>query len=122
MSRPNLQKGAGRIVPLAIVAVVLAAGYVASYLYTGNEKDMLAVETRGAQMITALASYRRANGEYPDTLNKLVPEYARAVNQCPNGEQMGYVPSASSYALSCREVVFKKNPYTYSSQTRSWSG
>jgi len=45
MSRANLQAGIGKIVPLAIVATVLAAGYIAIYMYSGNEKEMLQVET-----------------------------------------------------------------------------
>jgi len=122
MSRANLQAGVGKVVPLAIVAIVLAAGYVAIYMYSGNEKEMLQVETRGMQMISALSSYRRASGEYPETLDKLVPEHAIAVSKCPNGESMGYIPEADAYVLFCRDVVFKKKPYTYSSRSRSWSG
>jgi len=122
MKRLDLQAGMGQVVPLVVIAVVLAAGYVAIDMYTDGQKDMLTVETRGLQMVSALAKYRREIGAYPDTLDKLVPKHAAAVSQCPNGERMGYVLSASEYMLSCPNVVFKYKPYRYDSRLKSWSG
>ena len=122
MNRGNLQAGASKIVLLAIVAIALAAGYVAIYMYSGNEKEMLQVETRGMRMISALSSYRRASGEYPETLEKLVPKYVLEVSKCPGGAPMDYVASTGEYNLSCPKVVFKYKPYSYDSRSKRWSG
>ena len=122
MSHANLQAGAGQIVPLAVVAVLLLAGYVAIDIYSANEKDMLTVETRGLQMVSALAAHKRESGAYPDALDKLVPKYAASVSKCPDGTPMGYVLAANEYVLSCRNVVLKYKPYSYDSRSKSWSG
>lgn len=122
MNRLGFQAGIGQVLPLIIIAVVLAAGYVAIDMYTDGQKDMLTVETRGIQMVSALAKYRREIGAYPDALDKLVPKHVTAVSQCPNGEPMGYVLSASEYMLSCPNVVFKYKPYRYDSRLKNWSG
>ncbi len=122
MNHANLQAGAGQIVPLAVVAVLLAAGYVAIDMYSASQKDMLTVETRGLQMISALAAYRRESGAYPDALDKLVPKYAVAVSKCPDGTPIGYVLAANEYVLSCRNVVLKYKPYSYDSRSKSWDG
>ena len=116
------QAGAGQVIPLVVVVAVLAIGYVALDMYGDGQKDMLSVETRGLQMISALATYRRDQGSYPDALGKLVPKHAAEVTKCPNGEPMGYVLSGGEYVLSCRNVVFKQKPYSYASRSKSWSG
>jgi hypothetical protein len=116
------QAGASQIIPLAAVAVILGAGYFALDMYSGGEKNVMMVESRGMQMISALATYRRDNNGYPDSLDKLVPKYTLAVSRCPNGETMGYVSSGGSYVLSCKSVVFNVKPYSYDSQSRNWSG
>jgi len=118
----NSQGRAGQIIPLAIVVVVLSIGYIALDMYSDGQKAMLTVETRGLQMISALASYRRDQGSYPDALVKLVPKHAADIGQCPNGEPMGYVLSGAEYVLSCRNVVFKQKPYSYDSRSKNWSG
>src|SRR5712692_2603962 len=122
MSHANLQAGVSQIVPLAVVAVLLLAGYVAIDIYSANEKDMLTVETRGLQMVSALAAHKRESGAYPDALDKLVPKYTAAVSKCPDGAPIGYVLAANEYVLSCRNVVLKYKPYSYDSRSKSWSG
>ncbi|MGB5080139.1 MAG: hypothetical protein WBO23_05290 [Burkholderiales bacterium] len=122
MNRMNLQAGVGQVVVLVVVAVALAAGYVAMDMYGGGQKDMLTVETRGLQMSSALAKYRRESGAYPDALDKLVPKYAGAVSKCPDGAPMGYAVSAGEYTLACSNVVFKYKPYRYDSRLKGWSG
>ncbi len=72
MKAVNRQAGVSQIILLVVIAVALAAAYVAIELYTGGEKDMLTVETRGVHMISALSAYRRESGAYPDALDKLV--------------------------------------------------
>jgi hypothetical protein len=112
----------GQIVLLIAVAVVLAIGYVAIDLYSGGQKDMVMVETRGVQMASALSAFKRDQGSYPDVLDKLVPKYTLAVAKCPGGLPMGYVPSAGEYVLSCSHVIFQYLPYKYDSRSKSWSG
>ena len=122
MREAAFQRGMGQIVVLIAAAVVLAVGYVAIDLYSGGQKDMVVVETRGVQMASALSAFKREQGSYPDALDKLVPKYALAVAKCPGGAPMGYVPSAGEYVLSCSHVVFKYLPYNYDSRSKSWSG
>jgi hypothetical protein len=122
MRGKNLQGGVSQIVPLVAIAVVLAAGYVAVDVYSEGQKDMLTVETRGLQVVSALSKYKRESGSYPETLDKLVPKYASAVEKCPNGEPMGYIISAGEYTLSCSHVIFKYKPYSYDSRLKNWSG
>ena len=122
MDHKNLQAGVGQVVPLAIVAGFLLIGYVAIEIYSEDQKERLIVETRGSQMISALAAHRRESGAYPEALDKLVPKYVLTVGKCPGGAPMAFSVSAGEYALSCRNVVFKYKPYVYSSRSRSWSG
>ena len=121
MGDTNPQAGAGQVVLLASIAIVLAVGYVAIDIYSASQKDMLTVETRGLQMVSALAAHKRESGAYPDVLDKLVPRYALAVSKCPDGAPMGYALTASEYILSCRNVVLKYKSYSYDSRSKSWS-
>jgi hypothetical protein len=122
MQGKRQQRGAGQIILLVVIALALGAAYVAIDLYTGGEKEMAIVESRGTQMASALAAFRREQGAYPDTLDKLVPKYALAVAKCPGGSSMTYVPSAGEYVLTCTHVVFKYLPYSYDSRSKRWSG
>jgi len=116
------QRGAGQVTLLVVIALALGAAYVAIDLYAGGEKEMAMVETRGTQMASALAAFKREHGSFPDTLDKLVPKYALAVAKCPGGAPMTYVPSAGEYVLTCTHVVFKYLPYSYDSRSKRWSG
>ena len=122
MNAANRQAGLSQIVLLVVVAVALAAAYVAIDLYTGGEKDMLTVETRGVGTVSALSAYKRERGAYPETLDKLVPQYVLAVSKCPDGTPMGYVVSGGEYVISCQNVVFKSMPYSYDSRSKRWRG
>ena len=118
----NRQAGVSQIVLLVVIAVALAAAYVAIDFYNGGEKDMLTVETRGVQMISALSAYRRESGAYPEALDKLVPKHVPALSKCPGGATMGYLVSSGEYVLSCPNVVFKSMPYSYDSRSKRWRG
>ena len=122
MSAANRQTGLSQIVLLAVIAVALAAAYVAIDLYTGGEKDMLTVESRGVGMISALSAYKRESGAYPEALDKLVPKHVPAVSKCPGGVPMGYLISSGEYVISCPNVVFKSMPYSYDSRSKRWRG
>jgi len=122
MNAANHQAGVSQIVLLVVITVALAAAYVAIDLYTGGEKDMLTVETRGLGMISALSAYKRESGAYPETLDKLVPKHVPAVSKCPGGAPMGYLVSSGEYVISCPNVVFKSMPYNYDSRSKRWHG
>ena len=122
MKAVNRQAGVSQIILLVVIAIALAAAYVAIELYTGGEKDMLTVETRGVHMISALSAYRRESGGYPEALDKLVPKYVPAVSKCPSGAPMGYLVSSGEYVISCPNVVFKSMPYSYDSRSKRWRG
>jgi len=122
MNSANRQTGVSQIVLLVVIVVALAAAYVAIDLYTGGEKDMLTVETRGVGMISALSAYKRESGAYPEALDKLVPKYVPAVSECPGGAPMGYLVSGGEYVISCPNVVFKSMPYSYDSRSKRWRG
>ena len=93
----NRQAGVSQIVLLVVIAVALAAAYVAIDFYNGGEKDMLTVETRGVQMISALSAYRRESGAYPEALDKLVPKHVPALSKCPGGATMGVLVKKVSH-------------------------
>ena len=122
MNAANRQAGISQIILLVVIAVALAAAYVAIDLYSGGEKDMLTVETRGVRMISALSAYKRESGAYPEALDKLVPKYVLAVSKCPGGAPMDYLVSTGEYMLSCPNVVFKSMPYSYDSRSKRWRG
>ncbi|TMH49381.1 MAG: hypothetical protein E6H50_08795 [Betaproteobacteria bacterium] len=122
MNAANRQAGLSQIVLLVVIAIALAAAYVAIDLYTGGEKDMLTVESRGVGMISALSAYKRESGTYPEALDKLVPKYVPAVSKCPGGMPMGYLVSSGEYVISCPNVVFKSMPYSYDSRSKRWRG
>ncbi|MGB7543243.1 MAG: hypothetical protein WBM28_14665 [Burkholderiales bacterium] len=121
-NRRKSQEGKGPVIPLVVIVIVLAAGYVALDRYSAGQKDVLTVETRGLQMISALTKYRQETGSYPDSLDKLVPKHAPAVSKCPNGSAIDYRLAGGEYALSCDNVVFKQKPYRYESRSKSWNG
>lgn len=116
------QAGKGQVLMLVAIAIILAAAYFALDLYSTGQKEMLTVETRGLQMISALTKYRQETGSYPDVLEKLVPKHAIAVSKCPNGSAIAYTLAGGEYTLSCPNVVFRQKPYTYDSRSRSWNG
>ena len=122
MNAANREAGVSQIVLLVVIVVALAAAYVAIDLYTGGEKDMLTVETRGVGMISALSAYKRESGAYPEALDKLVPKYVLSVSKCPGGAPMSYLVSSGEYVLSCSNVVFKSMPYSYDSRSKRWRG
>ncbi len=122
MNAANRQAGLSQIVLLVVMAIALAAAYVAIDLYTGGEKDMLTVESRGVGMISALSAYKRESGAYPEALDKLVPKYVPEVSKCPGGVPMGYLVSSGEYVISCPNVVFKSMPYSYDSRSKRWRG
>jgi hypothetical protein len=112
--------GSAQLIVLIVIAVVLAAGIVLLDRYNAGSRDMLTVETRGMHMISALTKYKIETGGYPDSLDKLVPQFAPAVSACPNGGSMEYRLSGTDFVLTCQSVVFKRAPYHYDSRTKSW--
>ena len=114
--------GMGQIIGLIIVAVVLLVGYLVLDRYSAGQKDMLAVETRGMNMVQALTRYKLEAGNYPDALDKLVPKFAATPAKCPDGQNMAYQLAGTEFTLSCQNIVFKSKPYGYDSRSKAWSG
>jgi type II secretory pathway pseudopilin PulG len=112
--------GNAQLVVLIVIAVILAVGLVVLDRYNAGEKDALVVETRGLQMISGLTRYKQETGDYPDSLDRLVPKHAPVVSTCPSGGTMEYQRTGNDYMLSCQKVVFKQQPYSYDSRTRIW--
>jgi hypothetical protein len=116
------QAGAGQLIALVAIALVLAAGILVLDRYNAGSRDMLTVETRGMHMVSALTRYKIETGSYPDSLDKLVPNFAATVGACPSGGTMEYRLTGNDYVLACEKVLFKLQPYRYDSRTRSWDG
>ncbi len=114
--------GAGQVIALAVIAVILGIGYVALDFYSDGEKNKAIAETRGTRIVQSLSRHRLETNAYPDALNKLVPKFTDAVPTCPGGETFDYKLSGSDYTLTCPNIVFKTKPYTYDSRTRGWQG
>ncbi len=122
MRTRQLQSGAGQVVALVVVAVLLAIGYVALDFYTTGEKNVAITESRGTLIIQALAKHRLESGSYPDSLDKVTPKYLSVQPKCPGGESFAYTLAGGEYTLVCPNVVFKMKPYGYGSKTRTWQG
>ena len=116
------ETGAGQVILLVVVAAILAAGYVFLDFYNAGQKDMLTVETRGLQMISALTRFKQEAGNYPDSLDKLVPKHVSAVSKCPGGEAMRYRLDGGKFSLSCDNIVLRRKPYRYDSGSGTWEG
>ena len=114
--------GMGQVISLVIVALVLAAGYMTLDRYSAGQKDMLTAETRGMNMIQALTRSKLDSGNYPEALDKLVPQFTPAVAKCPDGSNIAYKLTGAEFTLTCDGVVFKSKPYTYDSLTKAWTG
>jgi type II secretory pathway pseudopilin PulG len=121
MEKKRHSGGFAQLVVLVVIALVLAAGVIALDRYNAGARDMLTVETRGMQVVSALTKYKLENGSYPDELDKLVPKFATALATCPSGGAIEYRVSGNDYVLGCEKVVFKMQPYRYDSRSRSWS-
>jgi len=120
MNRRRHTRGFGQLVFLVVLALILAGGVLFLDRYNAGTRDMLTVETRGLQMISALTRYKLENGGYPDSLDKLVPKFTPAVSACPSGTPIEYRMSGGNYVLSCENVVLKMQPYRYDSRTHAW--
>lgn len=116
------EAGAGQVVVLVVIAVLLAAAYVALDFFTAGEKNIAILESRGTQIIQAMSKYRLESGKYPDSLDKLAPKFLSVVPKCPGGEAMAYSPSGADYLITCPNVIYKMKPYGYNSKTRQWQG
>ena len=120
MAQQGKAAGTGQIIGLAVVAAVLAAGYVALDFYSDGEKNKSITESRGMQLVQALSKHRLEANAYPDSLDKLMPKQLESLPKCPGGEAFGYQTAGGDYTLSCSKVAWKSRPYNFSSKTRIW--
>lgn len=118
----NKKGGAGQIIVLVIVAVLLGVGYVALDFYSAGEKNATMVETRGLQIIQGLTRHKLDAGGYPDALAKLVPKYMESLPACPNGSAFAYQQAGGEFTLTCDGVVYRTKPYGYDSKSKAWKG
>jgi hypothetical protein len=114
--------GAGQVIALVVIAVILGIGYVALDFYSDGEKNKAIAESRGMQVVQALSRHRLEENNYPKTLDALVPKFTSALPKCPSGDAFTFNLNGNDYTLTCPNVVFKSKPYTYDSRTRAWQG
>jgi hypothetical protein len=122
--RQEAQKntGSSQVIVLVVIAVLLGVAYVAMDMYGEGEKYVTMTESRGTQLLQALARHKLEGGNYPDALGKLVPKYIAALPSCPAGEPFAYTLAGAEFTLACQKVAFKSKPYSYDSRTKVWSG
>ena len=102
--------------------VVMAAGFAVTGSVT-NRKVANEMKAVAPPVIAALARFKAAKKEYPNTLEQLVPEYLPAVPGCKPGEarpRMAYWLDASSgqYELACPSFMLTR--HRYRSATGGW--
>ena len=114
--------GAGQVIALVVIAVILGIGYVALDFYSDGEKNKAIAESRGMQVVQALSRHRLEENNYPKALDELVPKFTGALPKCPSGDNFVFSLAGNDYTLTCPNVVFKSKPYTYDSRTRTWQG
>ena len=63
---------------LVVVGTLIAGGLVYAYAHRdlGSLED---TKQRGSSLVSAIESYRRDNGVYPDSLGALVPKYVPSI-------------------------------------------
>ncbi|MFM9972289.1 MAG: hypothetical protein ACKVQK_28235 [Burkholderiales bacterium] len=114
--------GAGQVIALVVVAVILGIGYVALDYYSDGEKNKAIAESRGMQVVQALSRHRLETQSYPSTLAALAPKFVDTLPKCPAGDAFDFKLAGNDYTLTCNNIVFKSKPYTYDSRTRVWQG
>ena len=68
MSTEKNNGGAGQVIALVVVAVILGIGYVALDYYSDGEKNKAIAESRGMQVVQAISRYKL---EATHTLHRL---------------------------------------------------
>jgi hypothetical protein len=116
----NGKAGAGQVIGLVVVAVILGAAYVALDFYSDGEKNKSITESRGTQLVQALSKFRLEANAYPDTLDKLLPKQLETLPRCPGGEPFAYQATGGDYTLTCPNIAWKSKPYSFNSKTRTW--
>jgi type II secretory pathway pseudopilin PulG len=111
--------GGSQLVVLVVIAVVLGAGMFVLDRSNAGAKESLNVETRGVRLMSALTRYKLEHGTYPSKLEDLVPQHVSSVASCPDGTPMQYRTADGEYLLAC-PVGVRRQPYSYSSRSRSW--
>ena len=114
--------GAGQVIALVVVAVILGIGYVALDYYSDGEKNKAIAESRGMQVVQALSRHKVETNAYPASLAALVPKFVDSLPKCPGGDAIDFKLTGSDYTLSCQNIVFKTKPYSYDSRSRAWQG
>jgi hypothetical protein len=119
-----------------IISAFFIIFFVAPFLYMLTI-ELLAtprlelIETSMKPVIAALESYKKANKQYPEMLEQLVPKLLPNQPTCPNtsAEIIGFKPKSlkiiyrtsdnQEYMLGCNAMWF--NFDSYNSQTKTWN-
>lgn len=112
---------------LAPVLYMLTIGLLASPRLERIER----IETSMKPVIAALESYKTGNGQYPETLEQLVPKLLSTQPICPDtsAEIIGFKPKSlkivyrtsdnQQYLLGCNAIWF--NFDSYNSKSKTWN-
>lgn len=81
------------------------------------------IETSLSPVIAALSKYRSVNARYPESLNKLAPEYLSVLPGCAPGEPAPQIlywldKDSGEYQLICPLLI--THHYYYNSKTKQW--
>jgi len=105
---------------LTILFLFVMGFMLAAYLVMPSIEDM---KNAAAPVIAALDKYRSVKGTYPDSLDKLVPEYISEVPSCRPGTPKppiyyGLDKASGEYTLICPRFAYMRQ--IYRSKTRQW--
>ncbi len=108
---------------LIVLAFLLGASQPCSLLGPQEAPGEGAKAERGyaacAPILAALAEFREANGNYPDSLTALVPDYLNSIPSQVNDQPITYSKTAASFTLTFGYVGPGMNICTYAPE-RGW--
>lgn len=95
--------------------------------FTSETETKLVVVPSQVPVIEALSKYKSVNGNYPDNIELLIPEYLKSLPDCydstfiVDGAVARYYlnPKDGHYILSCNNIAFSNT--VYSSRDNTWT-
>jgi phosphoglycerol transferase MdoB-like AlkP superfamily enzyme len=80
-------------VVIFIMVMYIYMDYQGSLSYASRHEKLLRTQSIGLEIMAALSNYKNNNGQYPDRLDDLVPNYLEKIEMPPYGN-VGWVYSA----------------------------